>query len=395
MVALTLEETNRFEGFSLDDWCIWIEALISHGEIEPKIEIGEDELQHVLARIYDNLRSEQARNLFSQAVAILFQITPPHERKSEQLYYLTNVISYIRPLQARATLRRLLFGEVLIDVTYGRQDLHTMLLNANCKYDVDDDLVDYIKRSAARIDDFTYLLVCFRALATRGAKEAVSFLDLLIPHLTSGVHAQQFSAQVSEFIRKFGYRQVSKWYALCYESFSSSYAEQWEAFEDILKQCLKVEEELDPRFSKNPYAMIVLMQLIAGEKILQPNKILSLVRLCSEADIEKTLAVSSLVNIWNKTRRMDLDSAWDVVSSSGYESIVRDSTICWIKNKYDEAFFNRREEQDVFEILEGVKLKIHPELFEKWVQQSGELIRKILLSKLMFIASTGLGTKPR
>src|SRR5438552_16269611 len=83
-----------FHSFNLNQWIEWLNAFLSNVPREPLIPINKEEPHHSLIDLYKGLGSKQRRDLFGEAIKLIFEATQRIEENKEQLYYLLHIISF-------------------------------------------------------------------------------------------------------------------------------------------------------------------------------------------------------------------------------------------------------------------------------------------------------------
>jgi len=281
------------ESFTIDQWAEWIGSQLHLKKASPQIpSSGRQELHQTLINVHKELEDKASKERFRKAVSLVFESTQALRENAEEIYYLLQVISYLKPLRAKRLIRRHLFEEILRNVAYGGQELHTMLLVAYSKYDIDDELLDYILRSARdRRAEYSYLLVCFRILSQRNGEEAISFLETLFPYLVSKQNVAQMVRVIRGIIFRTGYRPLFEWY----ENEFRRCLQQWPVEAASFREALRV--SILPWGSKadekrDSYGILLSSLLNTGFHRFTPSDLLcitGLVRSVSEKVIRRVL----------------------------------------------------------------------------------------------------------
>lgn len=301
-------ERNTLENFTTEHWVDWIRRVLNYESVEPTIPSTVDEIHQSLARVYFSLESATARDRFAYSISTLLESTPLVNANAQRIDALLTLISAIKPLGAKKLVRRHLFGGALRGVEYGKRDLHTTLLAAAGKYQVDDELVDYIKRSAQTTDDHAYKLVCLSILPAYDQKEFIEFLAGLIPSLDEK-KALQLGRQLNGVFRKYGFMEFCRWFtdalrddsdgALC-DKLEFEWMEKALTAMVFKGASLPVfDDSADLRslvITGDAYRNVTAAQVFARNDVLTPLQVVALARLHSQVDIDLTVKV--LVNIW-------------------------------------------------------------------------------------------------
>jgi hypothetical protein len=301
-------ERKILEDFTTEHWVDWIRRILNYELVEPTIPATLDEIHQSLARVYFSLESGAARDRFADAISILFESTPLVNANARRIDSLITLISAIKPLRAKKLVRRHLFGGALRGMEYGKRDLHTTLLVAAGKYQVDDELVDYIKRSAQRTGDYTYKLACLSILPAYGQRNFVEFLNGLIASLDEK-KALQLGRQLNGILRKYGFMEFCRWFTDTLRDDSDGALCDKLEFEWMEKAltAMVFKSASVPAFDDSAdlsslvitgdaYRNVTALQVFARNEVLTPVQVVALARLHSQLDID--LIVKVLVNIW-------------------------------------------------------------------------------------------------
>src|SRR5688572_25861418 len=88
---------SDFHAFSVTQWIEWINAFLSNAPGDPLIPISKEELHHPLIDLYRGLGNKPRRDMFAEAIKLIFEATQRIDENKEQLYYLLHLISYTVP----------------------------------------------------------------------------------------------------------------------------------------------------------------------------------------------------------------------------------------------------------------------------------------------------------
>jgi hypothetical protein len=315
---------NRmFEEFTVDDWIDWIRHVINYETCHPTINYTIQEIHHSLAEVYTSLPPGALSEKFAEALTFVFEETPLIAKHSANLYHLLQLIGYVKPLRAKRVLRKHLFPEVLKSLNYGNQNLHTMLLATRSKYDVDDELAEYVKRSAQNSRDFSYQIVCLRVIASRSQDELLDLLEIVYKSTDTDIKAYQLARELRSLTRKYGFKYFCEWFTTKAE-LSASVGTFEKALREIVFSRFKLptfdgKQSLSTLVLNNdPYEMLLGAQLLATSTRLNPKQIAA-VALTHKQVENINLIIQTLINIWK--RRSDKDhqeQPWFFISGSPY-----------------------------------------------------------------------------
>ena len=299
-----------FENFTADRWVEWINAFLNREDYSPTVEAGNEELHHVLAKVYNGLEKKTGRDRFAEGLATVFESTPLIKKNAGALYCILELLSYIKPVRAKRIIRRHLYAGTLKPMEYGLRNLHTMLLVAASKYDVDDELSEYVKLSAREEPDYGYQLVCLRALSTRGQAEFMTFFQNVFKRTKTSTEAAQLTRETMGILRKCGYSAFCNWYTSAAVNPSPDSARSFELLEPHLKKMVFNRLEVPdfkqtPEFAllklpdANPYYTLTAAQLHAYDGWYTPRQVVAIAKLYQQVGVDAI--VNALVAIWHRT----------------------------------------------------------------------------------------------
>lgn len=369
---------NSFEGFTPERWAQWINAFLNREDYSPAVEVGNEELHHVLARVYNKLAKKADRDRFAEGLAILFESTPLIRKNAAEIYYIIELLQYLKPIGAKRIIRRHLYAGTLKGVGYGRQDLHTMLLVAASKYDVDDELSEHVKLSARDEKHFGYQLVCLRVLSMRGQEEFLSFFKKVFNRVTNAGEAAQLAREIKSILRKRGYSAFCRWYTDLALNPSPDSERAFQLLEPNLREI--VFDTLDVPDLKNkrtfaaislpdadPYFTLIAAQLHAYDRWYTPRQVVAIAKLHEQADVD--LVVNALIVIWRRTQhRAPNEQSWIFITpGSLYGGRLKDPHLAMVSggsvpHASPTAEFNTEEEPDLALIFERVKTECEVEV---------------------------------
>jgi len=208
----SLSELTRL---STEDLARWLRAVVTGRDCEPSLSHGPDDVH--IALIDLRRRMDLAvRDRFDNALIAVFRTLQPQPDEAEALFYVLHLLSNINPLGAQSIMRQRLSSRAFAELSYGKQNLHTLLLSA-CSADVDAQLVSLVYATAEHAHSFKELLVCLRTLSKTGGTDALRFLPRLLPLLDSPVREVQLARQLTDVIFRVGWEQLYVWYANDFE----------------------------------------------------------------------------------------------------------------------------------------------------------------------------------
>ena len=303
---------------------------------EPAVVRGPQESCVVLGNVYHELESKSQRDLFGDAIKILFESTPIVRPNSGYLRSILELLALLKPYQAKSLLRRHLFARSLLGMKDGGIDLHTLLLIVNSKYDVDDALMEFVERTARQTEDFGYLLTCLRTASQSGGAEYLRVLDTVLLRVKESRNAILLARELGDVMYLYGSRPFDEWYSTKLQNAPNpSYiSEGFKLFEEALKKIVFRNVDIG-KPANDPYRTLIAAQLYANDRFYTAKEIVAVGRLHVHVGIDET--VQALVNVWNRIKTKcenrtlpwyftrGYSSADPYLLSSGRSPEVRDS----------------------------------------------------------------------
>lgn len=309
--AIRRSERSPFVRFNLEDWVKWINRFLNADFCEPSITIGAQEPCVVLGNVYHELETKNERDLFDEAIKILFETTPIISPNSRYLRSILELLGLVKPYQAKSLARKHLFGRSFQGLEDGGLKLHTLLLIVNSKYEIDEELLDFINRTMKTTDDFSYLLTGLRIVSETGGPGYLNCLETVLPHVDQPKRAILLSRELGDIIFLYGSRHFCEWYGARLRAVAkqSTGLDAFEFLEEALKKVVFRSLDLS-QANDNSFNTLIAAQLHATDRFYTAKQIMSLARLHS--NIGKEPVVDALVNIWNrlKTRTPDKGLPW-------------------------------------------------------------------------------------
>lgn len=366
---------TEFRQFSVSRWCKWLDAFIAGEPHQPKIEVGPEELDSILHGLYEDLDDKGTQNRLSEAIMSYYEVTRVSEENAELIHLLLRVMADMKPIRAKRFLRRQLFDEIFLELNTKRVDsdystgasldttpevLHTLLLSVVGEYDVDDDLSDYIDKSANKIKDHAYLLVCFRLLASGGGEEGFSLINRIIPLTKSEAEAEDLAMEIKAEFDRLGYRYFCLWYCNNASDLASRWPDQFSMFEErVMYEALPSDLE---QFgdSEDRYLNLLKKQLYAALGRYTARQLVDIARLHKSFGID--IISSALCNIWRlssnatpKKLRWHYISEYPSFAERTRPSTKRSIEVIRETGEPDWETFDAQEEPELEVIFERVK----------------------------------------
>jgi hypothetical protein len=286
---------SAFQTFNEAEWMEWLGAFLARNPQPPFIRANNDPPSSVLNRLFEALEP-MSSIAFNRALFRQFEETAIIHKNSFRLYTLLHVIACTLPGQAKPLLRRRLREGVFRRLNFEGQNLHNLLLVACSKFDVDEELVRWVHRSARNSKDFGYLLLCQWVLSTVEDEQAFHFIERLIPYMNDAANRAQTTRQLYSVADRLGYYRFLDWYRERYESLQERWPREWELFVRALKERLLTDAALPILAEKDPDAALVYAEVRFERNTIPVETVLQIARLHQSLGFDTTVEV--LLAIW-------------------------------------------------------------------------------------------------
>ena len=301
-----------FARFSRAEWIAWIRKFLNGGLCDPPVVAGSQEPFETLAGIYYGLESKNQGDLFAEAVTALFDDGSITKQNARYYRSLIELLALLRPYEAKSLLRRHLYGRSFVGLEDGMMSLHTLLLVTNSKYDLDDDFVDFIERTAKVSDDFAYLVACLRAVSVKGGGAYLDLLEIMLERMRAEKHYSLLARELGDIFYLHGTRHFCEWYSASARIVKrgETLFDSFELFEGALKKHVFRRLDLTSLGTADPHHALVAAQLHAYDRLFNAKEVVAIARLYPS--VGKDAAVDALVNIWQriKTTLKDNELPW-------------------------------------------------------------------------------------
>lgn len=353
----TVMERRSFARFNREDWVKWINGLLNEEFCEPTVTIAHHEPCIVLANVYHQLELKSQRDLFGEAVKILFETTPLIKQNTRYFRAILELLALLKPYQAKTLLRSRLFSRDFADMEDGGMNLHNLLLIVNSKYEVDEQLLEFIERTAKETSDFSYLLICLRIVSPLGGGKYLPLLEDVLSRLTEWRNAILLARELEDIMYLHGSRHFAEWYSAKLRAMSkeSDIFDAFEFLEGALKKIVFPQLDLYAPV-ENPFNTLIAAQLHANDRFYSAKEVVRIARLYRHTGRDVT--VNALVNIWNRIKTKSLSGALPWYYQSYNSKFQR--LPCQVSSgqspdsSISEKFFED-EEPELAEIFEATK----------------------------------------
>jgi hypothetical protein len=295
------ERRASFSRFGQEDWAKWINSFLNEEFCEPSVTIGPHEPFVILGNVYHELEFKSQRDLFAEAVKILFESTPVIKQNTRYLRSLLELLALLKPYKAKSLLRRHLFSRSFAGMEDGGMNLHTLLLIVNSKYEVDEELLDFIERTAKEAKDFGYRLTCLRIGSQLGGAEYLKILDIVLEHANEPRSAILLARELGDIMFLHGSRRFAEWYTAKLRAMTKK-SDALNAFELLEEGLRKVVFRDINLFApdQDSYSTLIAAQLYAHDRFYTAKELVAIGRL--QADVGVDATVEALINIWNRIK---------------------------------------------------------------------------------------------
>jgi hypothetical protein len=224
------------ESLNVSEWCeVILAALRPPGH--PFVPAGPDDEPHfALVKAYNKLPTGEARDRFGTALSRLLEGTPATVQHAAQLFYLVQVISYVKPWQAKPLLLPMLLDGTLQSIEYADRNLHIQVLATIADYSVDEELTDYLLRVDPASVDYRFSLVVLRVLSRSPYPDhTYTFLERLIPTLNSLQDFRPVVRELRGIAETGGYKSLFAWYMRRRAALLALHPDHWDMFDRSLR----------------------------------------------------------------------------------------------------------------------------------------------------------------
>lgn len=346
------EHPEPFSNFSINDWIVWIEDVLNKKNDHILFSENQIETHRALVDIYRSLEDKIQSRYFSEAIGVLLKSTIPIENNSERIYHLLLVTVYVRPLNVSSLLKKWLIEQSLIDFDFAGQNLHTLLFSVVSKFGLDDDIIDFLKVSGSKTNDFPFLLVAFRSLFTAKVQYALEYLEIIIPKLKNKLQVMQLSDEIEYFLVCCGGRQLYNWYENIHLLMEKKSKIKFYRFETALAKASKnyLKTGKNETIMAFPSLLSELIKSRKAIKLYDPNQLLKIARMHEIVGVDNVIMF--LKTLWERTKHLGPSKlAWCFDPPVGEYS----SPECIITNDIGNAKFMVNEEPILYEIFKRVR----------------------------------------
>lgn len=291
--------SRAFMRFDHSRWVSWINKFLIGEACDPPVTVGHQEPYMTLGAVYEGLESKTQRDMFAAAVTVLFESTPIINQNARYFRSLIELLALLKPYQAKGLLRRHLFARSFVGMEDGMLNLHTLLLIANSKYEIDEELVDFIERTACETNSFGYLLTCLTAISQSGGGKYLELLSTVLPRVKKERTAALLAREIGDILFLHGSRHFCDWYSATARSAvrGNTFFDSFELLEGALKKLVFRHSEIH---APDANRTIVAAQLHAYDQRYDAKEVLAIARL--HRHIGRDTTVNALINIWRRIK---------------------------------------------------------------------------------------------
>jgi hypothetical protein len=301
---------SAFQAFDEAEWMEWLSAFLADNPRPPFVRTNNDPPPSVLIRVFEALEPKSSL-AFNRALFRQFEETAIIHKNAKRFYTLLHVMSCTLPGQAKPLLRRRLREGVFRRLNFEEQNLHSLLLVACSKFDVDEELVKWVQRSARNSKDFDYLLLCQWVLSTVENDQAFYFNERLLPFMNDFDRRAETTRQLFSIADRLGYERFYDWFREQYKSLQAKWPVQWQLFVRTLRERLLSDTALPEIAAMDPDAVLLYAALRVSQDRIPLETVLTIARLHESLGTE--LTVKKLFKLWKdfQTRKIP----WNYMSA--------------------------------------------------------------------------------
>jgi hypothetical protein len=192
-----------------DEFAAWLDRHLDDEAAAPLPLYGGQERVDALCRFYRVLPRD-AKLAFHDALDDLLERARVPDNTSdvsaaERMFLLVQLANVAKPPRASRILARLATVPHLFDVVYAGQRLHSAILNALCRYDVDQTTINLVWRLANPERGFDYLVMCLRLVSySTDGRATYPLLNRIVPLLDTDLKARHLAREMTFVVRGAG-----------------------------------------------------------------------------------------------------------------------------------------------------------------------------------------------
>lgn len=291
------ESLRRLDEFSVSEWSRWIRTLLEGSLCDPDIAIGRTTPDRMLIWLFETGLTTTGR--FVEALGKIYEGSTP--KRPQQLYYLLQAISVIRPDVCKDLLLRHLKERRFDGVCHEGFDLKSMALATRSRYAFSEDLRIFTEHSAVTTEDFSYRLTCFKTLADADPTDAFRYIHLILPFIDGPKEQKVFGGLLRGLGWAESHRPLYEWYASRdRKRLADSQPEQVENLNEVLRKwVVPWQPEI---LGKDPYAVLLSASVFAGHRPFVAKEVLFLAQ-CVTSKLVSTVGsvIYALRTVWDQT----------------------------------------------------------------------------------------------
>jgi hypothetical protein len=292
-MATTLADV---ETWSTDIWRSWLTRVVA-GDALPPLSIHKDStVVDALLELYRLLRSGTAKINFATAVGQVLESTPPLVENSSELHALLSICIVLRPYAAKSIARRFVFEGPLRHLTDGTQSLHQLAILTASRFEIDDELLQYVVRLLRSTRNIAEAFIAFRIIATHDRLLAVELLCSFILRVPEAIDPAAYL--IVGYSSRYGYRPLFEWYT----SSDNGNTDLRTLFAKLLATANIL---LNPVTIDSDFDRVLLSGVVAADaRLLAADEVLAVAR---AASVDFAAAAKAIHYIWNRpTHRSEI-----------------------------------------------------------------------------------------
>ncbi len=159
----------------------WLDCYLRGGEPSPVCPPARMERQFIVKKVHAESGDLVFRSRIEDSVSLLLESIEPSSGTEQYAFDVLSLVLSFRPRRSKQRLRRLLFNNVLRNSKYDVFDLYRLVIIANCRYDVDEQVKKYFSEDLPKAEDFSrYALTCYKSLISTFDEAAFLFIPKLV-----------------------------------------------------------------------------------------------------------------------------------------------------------------------------------------------------------------------
>lgn len=294
-------------------WVEFLQRALNHEALTWPYATPDGLLHIALINVHRAMQGGAQRDAYDEAATDLLWSKIGNSAESMAVFVLLQLLAYAKPPAAKQILRRIVTAELIRGFSFDSHDLHTLALAAVGQYPIENDLLDYIRRSLATISDLRYLLTCFRIRARHDPNTAVDMLLSLLATASNSGETALVMRELKGFAGANGFRPLVAWYTRNEPLPSETQAIVHGAEPLLLTYVTGLSLHLDA--TADPFRPLLTAMVLARTRELSPH---DWAEILSQASAAADDEIGPIIEfIWR--RQLSIDRVPEVLGTEDYK----------------------------------------------------------------------------